>query len=74
MTRSATPHLSSVSSLRWIARVTIKSPDVGSVECGDGAASPQPPSLESLQRRHDAADQDWTRDWLKDDADPCRPA
>lgn len=74
MAGSLAPHLFSVSAFRWDARVTIKSPDVGSVECGDGADSPQPPSLESLQRRHDAADQDWTRDWLKDDADPCRPA
>jgi len=74
MTHSLVPHLFSVSAFRWDSRVTIKSPDVGSVESGDGTMSPEAPSLESLQRRHDANDPNWIREWLDGDVDPCRPA
>ncbi len=29
-----------------------------------------PPSLESLERRHDASDKTWVQGWLADDIDP----
>ncbi len=68
------PQLVSNSSSRWDSRITVKSPDVGSVDSGDGAMLPQAPSLESLQRRHESADPGWMRKWIEDDVDPCRPA
>lgn len=33
----------------------------------------RPPSLESLDRRHDASDKTWVRGWVADDIDPSLP-
>lgn len=34
---------------------------------------PEAPSIDSLDRRYDESDKDWTVGWLNDEVDPCSP-
>ncbi|MCC6680875.1 MAG: hypothetical protein IT445_08225 [Phycisphaeraceae bacterium] len=64
---------SSESRSEWQGRIIQSQAGLEVILDGKELAAANCPAIDSLKRRHQASDQSWLKDWLRDDADPTLP-